>query len=96
MSGAFAFEAFHQLCLVCYRGPAGRAETACEPFNACRAELSEEDVAADIAERAAARAAKDFAAADAVRLRLAERGVLLMDTPGGTAWRPGVLDQAGL
>ena len=52
-----------------------------------RAELGEADVAAGIAERAAARAAKDFAAADAVRLRLAERGILLMDSPAGTTWR---------
>ncbi len=45
---------------------------------------------AAIEERTAARAAKDFAAADAVRLRLAGRGVLLMDSGGGTAWRPGL------
>ncbi len=55
-----------------------------------RAELSEADVVAAIEERTAARAAKDFAAADAVRLRLAGRGVLLMDSGGGTAWRPGL------
>ena len=59
-----------------------------------RAELSEADVAAGVAERAAARAAKDFAAADAVRVRLAERGIMLMDSAAGTSWRPGVLDQS--
>lgn len=40
-----------------------------------------------IAARTAARAAKDFAAADAVRNELKDRGVEIMDTPGGTTWR---------
>jgi cysteinyl-tRNA synthetase len=47
------------------------------------------DVAAvqvKIAERAAARGAKDFARADAIRKELAETGVALHDTPGGTDW----------
>jgi cysteinyl-tRNA synthetase len=43
-----------------------------------------------IAERAAARAAKDFGRADALRKQLVERGVELLDTPSGTDWR--VLD----
>jgi cysteinyl-tRNA synthetase len=47
-----------------------------------------------ISRRAAARAAKDFAAADAVRLELEGAGVLIMDTPQGTTWRPGVLPAA--
>ena len=34
-----------------------------------------------------ARAAKNFSQADAIRDRLAEAGILLEDTPGGTTWR---------
>jgi cysteinyl-tRNA synthetase len=40
-----------------------------------------------IAERNAARAAKDFARADQLRNDLAARGIELMDTPSGTRWR---------
>ncbi len=40
-----------------------------------------------LAERAAARAAKDFAAADRVRDALAAAGVILEDTPSGPKWR---------
>ncbi|MEM1095978.1 MAG: cysteine--tRNA ligase [Bacteroidota bacterium] len=44
------------------------------------------EVEALIAERNAARKAKDFARADAIRNDLAERGIDLMDTPTGTTW----------
>jgi cysteinyl-tRNA synthetase len=40
-----------------------------------------------IAERAAARKARDFAVADRVRAELLERGVTLEDGSGGTTWR---------
>jgi len=44
-------------------------------------------VEARIAERAAARQAKEFARADAIRAELKGSGVELMDTPTGTSWR---------
>jgi cysteinyl-tRNA synthetase len=44
-------------------------------------------VEAKIAERAAARAAKDFARADELRKALKDARVELMDTAGGTTWR---------
>ncbi|GHV69975.1 cysteine--tRNA ligase [Spirochaetia bacterium] len=40
-----------------------------------------------IAERAAAKKAKDFAKADAIRNGLKERGIILEDGPGSTLWR---------
>jgi cysteinyl-tRNA synthetase len=44
-------------------------------------------VESKIAEREAARAARDWAAADAIREELLSKGVTLEDTPGGTVWR---------
>ncbi len=46
-----------------------------------------EEIDALIAERQAARRRRDFAAADAIRDGLAERGVLLEDGPSGTRWK---------
>jgi cysteinyl-tRNA synthetase len=40
-----------------------------------------------VAERAAAKQAKDFAKADAIRQQLKEKGILLEDRPAGTIWR---------
>jgi cysteinyl-tRNA synthetase len=55
-----------------------------------RANLCEDDVAARIAIRGEARQAKDFQAADRVRVELAGKGVMIMDTAEGTTWRPGL------
>jgi cysteinyl-tRNA synthetase len=55
-----------------------------------RAGLSADDVEAAIAARAAARAAKDWATADAERLKLEAAGLALLDGPAGTEWRPAV------
>jgi cysteinyl-tRNA synthetase len=45
------------------------------------------EIEAAVAERLAARKAKDFARADAIRAALAARGILLEDGPKGTTWR---------
>ncbi|MDR3130715.1 MAG: cysteine--tRNA ligase [Treponema sp.] len=42
-----------------------------------------------IAERGAAKKARDFAKADAIRGALKEQGVILEDSPAGTVWRRG-------
>ncbi|TDJ34505.1 MAG: cysteine--tRNA ligase [Gammaproteobacteria bacterium] len=49
--------------------------------------ISDAEVKALIAERAAAREAKDFARSDQIREELAAKGVMLEDGAGGTTWR---------
>jgi cysteinyl-tRNA synthetase len=50
-------------------------------------ELSAADVDVLIEKRNAARASKDFAAADAIRDELAAAGIQIVDGPDGTTWR---------
>jgi cysteinyl-tRNA synthetase len=45
------------------------------------------EIEALITERAEAKKAKDFAAADRIRNTLKERGILLEDGPKGVTWR---------
>ena len=52
-------------------------------------ELSADDIEALIEKRNAARTAKDFATADAVRDQLAAAGIKMEDGAGGTSWRRG-------
>jgi len=49
--------------------------------------LTAEAIEQLIAERNAARQARDFKRADAIRAQLAEQGVLLQDSPTGTTWK---------
>ena len=46
-----------------------------------------EEIERLIGERKAARQRRDFAAADGIRVGLAERGILLEDNPSGTRWK---------
>ena len=49
--------------------------------------LSDAQIEAAIAARAAAKKAKDYSQADRLRAELLEQGVMLEDTPQGTVWR---------
>jgi cysteinyl-tRNA synthetase len=50
-------------------------------------EFSADDIEQKIADRNAARAAKDFALSDKIRDELLEQGIVLEDGAGGTTWR---------
>ena len=50
-------------------------------------ELEDEEIEKMIQQRIAARARRDFAESDRIRDLLAERGIILQDTPEGTRWR---------
>jgi cysteinyl-tRNA synthetase len=64
------------------------ADAALGVIPSCPAAAAEGDaeVASLVEERTAARAARDFARADAIRDRLAALGVVIEDTPHGTVW----------
>jgi len=57
------------------------------PFSKPGKDATNDLVQLSIEMRAAARAAKNFAQADAIRKRLDELGIALEDAPEGTTWR---------
>ena len=57
------------------------------PELVARYSLTEESIDQLIAKRNAARKARDFARADAIRQELATKGILLEDSPDGVRWR---------
>jgi len=70
-------------------GVLGLLQADPQSFLQAGASLSEDDIQAQIAQRAAAKAAKNFAEADRIRKALAEQGIVLKDSPTGTTWERG-------
>ena len=58
-----------------------------QPEMRVRLKNGERSLRAALAERNAAKAAKDYARADAIRAELAAQGIILKDTAGGVEWR---------
>ena len=59
------------------------------PYPEEKKDDADPEILAKIAERAAAKKAKDYAKADAIRAELAAEGITLIDTPQGTTYKRG-------
>jgi len=70
-------------------GVLGLLQVEPETFLQAGASLDEAAIQGQIAARAAAKAAKNFAEADRIRQALAALGVVLKDSPSGTTWERG-------
>ena len=70
-------------------GVLGLLQDKPESFLQAGASLDEAAIQTQIAARAAAKAAKNFAEADRIRQELAGQGVVLKDAPTGTTWERG-------
>ena len=64
---------------------AGSAAVSLMPDHSCDPEASEID--ALVSERALAKKNRDFARADEIRNELSARGITIIDTPAGPAWK---------
>jgi cysteinyl-tRNA synthetase len=64
-----------------------RAHGLLEGSNLPRTGPSDEEVERLIAERSAAKKARDFARSDAIRAQLTEAGIIVEDTKDGIRWK---------
>jgi len=63
----------------------GQLET--RPAPKASAHITDEEIAAKVEARKAAKKSKNFTLADDIRKQLSDMGITLEDTPGGTIWR---------